>query len=125
MKFGPLIRRAREELKKGDRRYSVRQLAMRIGVEPAYLSKIERGEVRPPSERKILLLARELDKDPDALLALAGKVASDVQDVIRKRPRIVAGLLRRIGDAPEKDLRALVGRYVEEGKKNRRKGRQP
>jgi len=123
MKFGPLIRAAREELKKGDRRYSVRQVAMRIGVEPAYLSKIERGEVRPPSEKKILLLARELEKDPDALLALAGKVASDVQDVIRKRPRIVAGLLRRIGDAPEKDLRALVGRYVEEGGKNRRKGR--
>jgi len=42
--FGQHIRDTREELRKGDRRYSLRQVAQRIGIEPAYLSKIERGE---------------------------------------------------------------------------------
>ena len=43
--FGVAVRTAREELRRSDRRYSLRQVAQRVGVEPAYLSKIERGEV--------------------------------------------------------------------------------
>jgi transcriptional regulator with XRE-family HTH domain len=42
--FGELVRGAREALRSKDRRYSLRQVAMRIGVEPAYLSKVERGQ---------------------------------------------------------------------------------
>ncbi len=33
--------------------FSIRQVAVRIGVEPSYLSKVERGEEAPPSEEKI------------------------------------------------------------------------
>ncbi|WP_419625615.1 helix-turn-helix domain-containing protein, partial [Thiolapillus sp.] len=44
MTFGKYIREHREALKAEDRRFSVRQVAQRIGVEPAYLSKIERGD---------------------------------------------------------------------------------
>ena len=50
----------RENLRKEDKRFSLRQVAQRIGVEPAYLSKIERGDVAPPSEATTVKLAKEL-----------------------------------------------------------------
>ena len=92
--FGTFVNRARRSLQADDRRYSLRQVAKRIGVEPGYLSKIERGQVAPPSEAATVRLAKELDQDPDVLLALGGKVSSDLQDVIRKRPRLFAELIR-------------------------------
>ena len=39
-------------------------------------------------------LAEELGENPDALLALAGKVSSDLLEIIRERPFVVAELLR-------------------------------
>ena len=51
------------------RRFSLRQIAHRIGVELAYLSKIERGVGAPPSETTTVRLAKELDEDPDVFLA--------------------------------------------------------
>lgn len=91
-----------------DRTYSVRQVATRVGVEPSYLSKVERGHEAPPSEAKIRALARELDEDPDVLLAMAGKVAGDLQDVIRRRPRLMAQLIRHVQSMPDTSLRKLV-----------------
>ena len=61
-------------LKEQEKFYSLRRVAQKIGLEPAYLSKVERGLVAPPSEAKIVALAHVLDEDPDFLLALAGKV---------------------------------------------------
>jgi transcriptional regulator with XRE-family HTH domain len=112
--FGTYIRARREELRKKDRSFSVRQLAARIGVEPSYLSKVERGETPPPSEAKILLLAAELAEDPDILLALAGKVSSDLLEVIRKRPQLFARLLREMKSMPEHAVLRLV-REVRDG----------
>ena len=43
--FGPFIRTRREALRKDDPSYSVRQVAKRMGIQPSYLSKVERGEV--------------------------------------------------------------------------------
>ena len=68
-------------LRADDKRFSVCQVAQRVGVEPAYLSKIERGDVAPPSEQTITKLAHELGEDPDMLLAMGGKVSSDVQTI--------------------------------------------
>ncbi|GAB4353443.1 MAG: hypothetical protein Kow006_18580 [Gammaproteobacteria bacterium] len=76
-------------------------MAQRIGVEPAYLSKIERGEVAPPSEAKIHALADELGEDPDVLLAMDGKVSSDLLEIIRKRPRLFADLIRELKSLPD------------------------
>ena len=112
--FGDHLRRRREALRKTDRRYSLRQVAQRIGVEPAYLSKIERGDLQPPSEATTLRLARELGEDPDVLLAMAGKVSSDLQGIIRKRPRLFADLLRQLKKAPDHAILTLV-REVRDG----------
>ena len=100
MQFGKYLRDRREELRRDDRNYSLRKVAQRVGVEPAYLSKIERGEFAPPSEATTVKLAKELGEDPDVLLAMAGKVSSDLQEIIRKRPKLFAELIRQLKRAP-------------------------
>ena len=51
--FGDHIRQSRQAIREGDKAYSLRQVAARVGIEPAYLSKIERGVFQPPSEEVI------------------------------------------------------------------------
>lgn len=112
--FGNYIRQRREALKATDRSYSLRKVAKRIEVEPSYLSKVERGHQSPPSEIKIKSLADELGEDPDVLLAMAGKVSSDLQTVIRKRPELFARLIRELKDMPDHSVLRLV-REVRDG----------
>ena len=112
--FGTYLRTRREALRRSDHRFSVRQVAERIGVEPSFLSKVERGEAPPPSEEKIVALARELHENPDVLLAMAGKVSSDLQRAIRKRPELFATLIRELKDAPDHAVLRLV-REVRDG----------
>jgi HTH-type transcriptional regulator, competence development regulator len=114
MTFGSFIRKARERRLEDDSRFSLRQVAQRIDVEPAYLSKVERDEVAPPSEGTILRLARELDEDADLLLAMAGKISSDLAGIIRKRPRLFAQLIRELKTMPDHAILRLV-REVRDG----------
>ena len=112
--FGDYVRTARSRLFEEGPRHSLRQVATRIGVEPAYLSKVERGLVPPPSEATVVKLAAELGEDADVLLALAGKVGSDLQAIIRRRPREFAELIRQLKDAPENAILRVV-REVKDG----------
>ena len=112
--FGTFVRARREELRKKDREFSVRKVAARIGVEPSYLSKVERGDQPPPSEGKIVALAEVLDVDADVLLAMAGKVSSDLQEAIRKRPQLFAQLIRELRSAPDRAVLRIV-REVRDG----------
>ena len=114
MSFGDYIRQIREQLRESDKRYSLRQTAQRIGVEPAYLSKIERGDVAPPSEATIRRLAQDLGEDVDVLLAMAGKVSSDLREIIMRRPRLFAELIRQLKDAPDPAVLRIV-REVRDG----------
>ncbi|MDB2534008.1 helix-turn-helix domain-containing protein [Porticoccaceae bacterium] len=114
MTFGEFIRAKRESLKSNDKRFSVRQVAQRVSLEPAYLSKIERDEVAPPSERKIVAIAEELNEDPDLLLAMAGKVSSDLLDAIKERPQLFGDLIRELKLQPEHAILRLV-REVRDG----------
>jgi transcriptional regulator with XRE-family HTH domain len=112
--FAQFIRARREELRKTDPTYSVRQVARRMGIQPSYLSKVERGEVSPPSEETTRKLANELGVDSDVLLAMAGKVSSDLQDVIRKRPALFAELIRELKKLPDHAVLRVV-REVRDG----------
>ena len=114
MQFGKHLRERREELRCDDRNYSLRKVAQRIGIEPGYLSKIERGEFAPPSEATTVKLAKELGEDPDVLLAMAGKVSSDLQEIIRKRPKLFAELIRQLKRAPNHAVLKVV-REVRDG----------
>jgi transcriptional regulator with XRE-family HTH domain len=113
--FGEYLRRRREQRRTSDPAFSVRQVAARAGLEPSYLSKIERGEQQPPSEASIRALARELGEDPDLLLALAGKVSADLQRIILARPQLFAELLRQLRDQPDHAVLRVV-REVRDGK---------
>ena len=97
-----------------DREFSVRKVAARLGVQPSYLSKVERGEQAPPTEAKIRALAEILDEDTDVLLALAGKVSSDLRDVIVRRPQLFAQLIRQLKDMPDHAVLRVV-REVRDG----------
>jgi len=113
--FGEYIREKRETLRRNDRSFSLRQVAMRIGIEPSYLSKIERGEQKAYlTEEKLHALANELDEDPDILLALSGKISKDIQEIIRKRPKLFAELIRNLKDMPDNAVLRIV-REVRDG----------
>ncbi len=112
--FGPYARERRDALRQDDPRFSVRQVAGRVGIEPSYLSKVERGEVAPPSEQTIVRLAEELGEDKDLLLALAGKVSSDLATIIRKRPQLFGQIIRELAEMPDHAVLRVV-REVRDG----------
>lgn len=112
--FGEYVRERRESRSASDRTFSVRQVAQRVGIEPSYLSKIERLQQPPPGEETIRRLAEEIGEDPDVLLALAGKVSSDLQAIIRARPKLFADLIRQLKSLPDNAVVKLV-REIRDG----------
>ena len=97
--FGSLVRKEREPRKIG-----LREMARRIGVSPTYLSMIERGEFPAPAEDKVTAIAKIIGRDRDELLALAGRVSSDLETKIMAHPRLMAQLVRQnVGDVLELD----------------------
>ncbi len=112
--FGNYIREKREKLRKKDSTYSLRQVANRICVEPSYLSKVERGDQSPPSEEKIKALAKDLDENPDVLLAMAGKVSTELQEIIKQRPELFSQLIQKLKDLPDHAVLKIV-REVRDG----------
>jgi transcriptional regulator with XRE-family HTH domain len=113
--FGTYVRNAREKLQAAEGgAYSLRQVAARIGVAPAYLSQVERGEGSPPTEPRILLLAADLKLDTDLLLAMAGRVSSELQAIILQRPQLFAEMLSACKNLPDNAILKLV-REVRDG----------
>ena len=112
--FGCFVRERRESLRENDPKFSIRRVAQCMGIQPSYLSRVERGEVAPPSEETTRKLANELGEDPDVLLALAGKVSSDLQDGIRKRPELFAEVIRKFMKMPDDEVLRRV-REVRDG----------
>ena len=113
--FGSYVRAKRQLRKESDPAFSLRQVAGRVELEPSYLSKVERGDESPPSEAKICALAEVLGEDPDLLLAMAGRVSSDLRQAIVKRPRLFGELIRQLKDAPDHAVLRVV-REVRDGK---------
>jgi len=114
MTFGDHVRALR--IAKG---ISLRELSRRAGIESSYLSKIERGayDTKPPGEQRILDLARELEEDPDVLLAMAGKMSADLHAIVLSNPQAFASLLRQLKGAPERTIKHVehVAREVKDG----------
>jgi transcriptional regulator with XRE-family HTH domain len=110
--FGALVRREREA-----REIGLREMAKMIGVSPTYLSKVERDEFRPPAEDKVQAIAKIIGHDADELLALAGRVASDLADVIKRHPREMASFLRSADGLTAEEM----GRFALEAKKAKEK----
>ncbi len=117
--FGRRIREKRLALQAGDPAFSLRRLAARLGIQPSYLSRLERGAPPSLSQAHILALAEALGEPPDALLALAGKLPSDVRDALLAQPESLCGLIRDItaqpdqGASPWHDLHTLAASFRE------------
>ena len=109
-KFGALVRRKREAKEIG-----LRELAKMIGVSPTYLSKIERDEFPPPAEDKVKAIAKIIDCDADELLARAGRVSSDLSEIIKRRPVELAALLRTTKGLTVEEM-ARLARKVQKAK---------
>jgi transcriptional regulator with XRE-family HTH domain len=102
-KFGEFVRREREA-----KEFGLREMAKKIGVSPTYLSKIERDEFPPPAEDKVRKIAEIIGRDPDELLALAGRVATDLSDIIKRHPVELAALLRTTKGLTADDIARLA-----------------
>jgi plasmid maintenance system antidote protein VapI len=102
-RFGEFVRREREA-----REVGLREMAKMIGVSPTYLSKVERDEFPPPAEDKVKAIAQVIACDVDELLARAGKVASDLSDIIKQQPRELAALLRTTKGLSAEDVLKLA-----------------
>lgn len=80
--LGQRIRRLREAKNLG-----LREAAKKLGISPAYLSRIETNEEKtPPGEEVLQRVADLLDQNLDGLMSLAGRVPADVRDFITKDP---------------------------------------
>ncbi|MBL47701.1 MAG: transcriptional regulator [Roseibacillus sp.] len=88
--------------------YSLRRVARESGITPSYLSLVENGKQAPPGEETTVRLARILGEDPDLLLSLGGKVATDLQQIIIARPTLFAGLLRALEHHPDEAILPLA-----------------
>ena len=118
-KFGETVRELRNAKKIGLRRF-----AELIGMSPTYLSKVERDEFPPPAEVKVVAIATALDQDPDELLALAGRVASDLSEIIQEHPREMATFLRSAKGLSAEEIKRLAKEVKKFGRKStKRKGR--
>jgi transcriptional regulator with XRE-family HTH domain len=111
--FGSTIRSWREEKEIG-----LRKFAEQVGMSPTYLSKVERDDFPPPGEEKIVAIAKALEKDADELLALAGRVASDLSEIIQQKPREMATFLRAARGLGPEDIERL-SRQAERKRKSR------
>lgn len=113
--FGTFVRTTREQLQAaGSVEHSLRKVAARLGVTPAYLSKIEHDDGSPPTEKTILALAQDLQIDPNIMLAVAGKVSSELQAIICQRPQLFADMLVACRDMPDHAIVRIV-REVRDG----------
>ncbi len=113
-KLGEFLRKTREEKREEDPGFSLRKLAERIGIQPSYLSKLERGDEKSPSETVVRKLAKELDADTDVMLAMAGKISEDLSSIILKRPKLFSDLIRDLKKLPNHSILKLV-REVRDG----------
>jgi transcriptional regulator with XRE-family HTH domain len=104
-KFGLRLRELRKQTG-----MSQREVADKVGINFTYLSKIESGVLLPPREDKIIRLAKVLNADKDELITLAGKVPSDLAQILQNR-----GVVQFLRSSSSKEISQLL-KKKEKGK---------
>lgn len=90
--FGETIRKLRLAQDLG-----LRETAIKIGISPAYLSRIERNKERPPRPEIIKSLAKLLAADPDVLFRLSSSTDPEIVDYLHDQPE-ATNLIRFIAE---------------------------
>ena len=83
-------------------------MAKMIKVSPTYLSKVEREQAPSPVEDRVRAIATILECDPDALVAMAGRVPADLAAIIRRRPVEMSALLRTANGLSAEDVARMA-----------------
>lgn len=90
--FGETIRNLRLAQDLG-----LRETAIKVGISPAYLSRIERNKERPPRPEIIKSLAKLLAADPDVLFRLSSSTDPEIVDYLHDQPE-ATNLIRFIAE---------------------------
>jgi PTS system nitrogen regulatory IIA component len=93
MHFGATLR-----LLRLDAGFTLRELATKIGVSNAYLSRVENGHDSPPSLDRLIALARVLGLPPATLVELADRLLPFATDYLDRTPaakELMLEILRR------------------------------
>ncbi len=91
--FGQVVKELRIKHKEYS---SLREFAKKVGLSPAYLSRIENEKEPPPSEGVVERLAEALGTDKYELFSYAGKVPTEFFETFKKNPRGMASFMRRV-----------------------------
>lgn len=100
--FGRYIRASR--LQAG---YTLRKFAEKIDISPTFLSRMERHDIRPPGEDKIVVMAQVLSLDAEELTLMADRLPARVKEMILRRPLLVS-LLETAYSKSDHDLQQIV-----------------
>jgi transcriptional regulator with XRE-family HTH domain len=92
MPVADLLRRLRSEQGK-----SLRSVARDLGVDPSYLSRVERGE-KPPSDDLQDRAARYYDVPTDRLELASRRIPDDIVNILMVHPELFGELRSRYGE---------------------------
>lgn len=79
--FGRILRELRHS-----KDVSQRELAEKVGVDFSYISKVENDRLPPPAADTIVKICDALGVKPDDLLALTGKMPTNVKEMLSASP---------------------------------------
>lgn len=102
--FGKLLRKTRRELE-----VTQRELAARIEMDTAYLSRLETGEYNP-SRQTVRRLAKALALDEtqtEGLILAAGKIPERYEVTLLERP-VMLELIAHAARLPDSKVRAMM-----------------
>ena len=107
MHFGATLK-----LLRVDAGFTLRQLAERIGVSNAYLSRVENGHDAPPTPDRLAALAHALAVPPTMLVGLADRVGPVAEDYFEHVPAardlMLEVIRRKLGPIDIARIRAFV-----------------
>ena len=75
---------------------TLRETARELGLDPAYLSRVERGH-QSPSASALGRAASYYELDTEQLELAAGKVPQDIAEILLAHPELIAELRGRYG----------------------------
>jgi PTS system nitrogen regulatory IIA component len=111
MHFGATLRLIRT-----DAGISLTELARRLGVSPAYLSRVEHGHDAAPTEDRVVAIARALDVPPLVLLEIAQGAGAALASYLERVPEASSLFLemarRDFGAAEMARIRAFIDREL-------------
>ena len=100
--FGNFIRSKR--LEKG---YTLRKFCEVVEISPAFISRMERDEIDPPSEEKLRAMAQALSMDAEELIFKAKRIPDSAKKMMIDRPDLLP-LLRIASTRDAADLKQLI-----------------